>query len=303
MEKNHLPVFHLQYGSSNKWTGTVSSHEKTDMIANVLTIAGTDPSGGAGISADLKTFSALGTYGMAAITAVVAQNTVGVRSFQPLDPAFVADQIDAVFDDVTVSAVKIGMVATAGIAEAVASCLSKHPECPVVLDPVMVAKSGDLLLKQDAIAAIRDKLVPIATLITPNLSEAAVLLEKERPDSIDTMKAVLPELHRLGAEWVMLKGGNLPEAASENSIDFLYGKGGTEMLSAPRIRTQNIHGTGCTLSAAIAAYMTRLPLPDSVREAKAYLTEALAESGKLDVGHGHGPVHHFHNLWKSFAAR
>ena len=273
------------------------------MIANVLTIAGTDPSGGAGISADLKTFSALGTYGMAAITAVVAQNTMGVRSFQPLDPAFVADQINAVFDDVAVSAVKIGMVATAGIAEVIAGCLSKHPECPVVLDPVMVAKSGDLLLKQDAIAAIRDKLVPIATVITPNLSEAAVLLGKETPDSIEAMKAILPELRQLGSGWIMLKGGNLPETVSENSIDFLCGENGTEMLSAPRIRTQNVHGTGCTLSAAIAAFMTKQPLADSVRMAKNYLTEALAESDKLNVGHGHGPVHHFHDLWKSLAIR
>lgn len=273
------------------------------MIANVLTIAGTDPSGGAGVSADLKTFSALGTYGMAAVTAVVAQNTVGVRSFLPLDPSFVADQINAVFDDISVSAVKIGMVATAGIAEAVADCLAKYPECPVVLDPVMVAKSGDLLLKQDAIAAIRDRLVPIATIITPNLSEAAVLLEREIPDSIDSMKAILPELHRLGTGWVMLKGGNLPETVSENSVDFLYGDDGIEMLSSPRIQTKNVHGTGCTLSAAIAAYMTRLSLPDSVRSAKAYLTKALAESGKLDVRQGHGPVHHFHDVWKSLTVR
>ena len=244
------------------------------MIANVLTIAGTDPSGGAGISADLKTFSALGVYGMAAITAVVAQNTMGVRSFQPLDPAFVADQIDAVFDDVTVAAVKIGMVATAGIAEAVATCLSRHPGCPVVLDPVMVAKSGDLLLKPDAIAAIRDKLVPLAAIVTPNLSEAAVLLDSQTPDTIEAMQALLPALH------------------------FLYGEGTIRKLAAPRIKTGNVHGTGCTLSAAIAAFMTRLPVPESVKKAKDYLTKALAESDRLDVGHGHGPVHHFHAVWK-----
>lgn len=268
------------------------------MIANVLTIAGTDPSGGAGISADLKTFSALGTYGMAAITAVVAQNTMGVRSFQPLDPAFVADQIDAVFDDVAVAAVKIGMVATAGIAEAIAERLSRYPDCPVVLDPVMVAKSGDLLLKPDAIAAIREKLVPLATIITPNLAEAAVLLDTETPDTVDAMKALLPPLHALGSKWVMLKGGNLPEAASKDSVDFLYGEGAGRQLTAPRIRTDNVHGTGCTLSAAIAAFMTRLPIPESVEKAKDYLTKALAESDRLDVGHGHGPVHHFHEMWK-----
>ena len=268
------------------------------MIANVLTIAGTDPSGGAGISADLKTFSALGVYGMAAITAVVAQNTMGVRSFQPLEPAFVADQIDAVFDDVAVAAVKIGMVATAGIAEAVAECLSRRPDCPVVLDPVMVAKSGDLLLKPDAIAAIREKLVPLATIITPNLSEAAVLLDGQTPDTVEAMQALLPALHALGPQWVMLKGGNLPESASKDSIDFLYGKGTVMKLAAPRIKTGNVHGTGCTLSAAIAAFMTRLPVPESVEKAKDYLTKALAESDKLDVGHGHGPVHHFHSIWK-----
>ncbi len=265
------------------------------MIAHVLTIAGTDPSGGAGISADLKTFSALGVYGMAAITAVVAQNTVGVRSFQALNPDFVADQIDAVFDDVRVDAVKVGMVATAGIAEAVAACLRKHPECPVVLDPVMVAKSGDLLLESDAIAAIRDKLVPISTLITPNLKEAGVLLDREAPATVDAMKAVLPDLSALGPQWVLLKGGNL---SGNDPVDFLCGQGRVFPLHAPRIDTVNVHGTGCTLSAAIAALMTRMPLPESVRCAKRYLTKALAESGKLNVGHGHGPVHHFHAMWK-----
>lgn len=176
------------------------------MIANVLTIAGTDPSGGAGISADLKTFSALGTYGMAAITAVVAQNTMGVKSFQPLDPSFVGDQIDAVFEDVKVDAVKIGMVATAAIAEVIAERLAKYPKCPVVLDTVMVAKSGDTLLQADAIEAIRDKLVPMANIITPNLKEASVLLGSDIPTSVVDMKTALPRLHALGPEWVLRKG-------------------------------------------------------------------------------------------------
>ena len=247
------------------------------MIANVLTIAGTDPSGGAGISADLKTFSALGTYGMAAITAVVAQNTQGVRSFRTLEPAFVA---------------------TAAIAEAIADTLEKHPACPVVLDPVMVAKSGDILLKPDAIAAIRDRLVPMATIITPNLPEAAVLLDRDAPDTLAGMRAMLPPLHALGARWIMLKGGSLPETASKDSADFLSGEGKIIPLSAPRIHTNNLHGTGCTLSAAIAALMTRMPLPESVAAAKQYLTGALQASASLNVGHGHGPVHHFHSCWK-----
>lgn len=268
------------------------------MIANVLTIAGTDPSGGAGISADLKTFSALGTYGMAAITAVVAQNTQGVRSFRTLEPAFVAEQIDAVFDDVEVAAVKIGMVATAAIAGAIADTLEKHPACPVVLDPVMVAKSEDILLKPDAIAAIRDRLVPMATIITPNLPEAAVLLDTDAPDTLEGMRAMLPELHALGARWIMLKGGSLPETASKDSTDFLSGDGKITMLTAPRIQTNNLHGTGCTLSAAIAALMTRMPLPESVAAAKRYLTDALQASASLNVGHGYGPVHHFHACWK-----
>ena len=265
------------------------------MIANVLTIAGTDPSGGAGISADLKTFSALGTYGMAAITAVVAQNTMGVKSSQPLDPSFVGDQIDAVFEDVKVDAVKIGMVATAAIAEVIAERLVKYPKSRVVLDTVMVAKSGDTLLQADAIEAIRDKLVPMANIITPNLKEASVLLGSDIPTSVVDMKTALPRLHALGPEWVLLKGGYLP---GYDSVDFLYGDGKTTELHAPRIETKNVHGTGCTLSAAIAAFMTRMSLPDAVKMAKDYLTKALADSGKLNVGHGHGPVHHFHAIWK-----
>ncbi|AHI67888.1 bifunctional hydroxymethylpyrimidine kinase/phosphomethylpyrimidine kinase [Burkholderia thailandensis] len=265
------------------------------MIANVLTIAGTDPTGGAGIQADLKAFSAMRAYGMAAITAVVAQNTAGVRGFRALDPAFVADQIDAVFDDVAVHAVKIGMIATAPIAEAVAAALVRHRPAPVVLDPVMVAKSGDRLLDPDAVDAIRDKLVPIATLITPNLPEAGVLLGRGEPRTLAEMHAAAAELHTLGSRWVLLKGGHLP---GERSVDVLRGPAAaTVELSAPRVATKNDHGTGCTLSAAIAALLPRHSVEDSVCRAKAYLSDALAASGQLDVGHGHGPVHHFHALW------
>ena len=264
------------------------------MISNVLTVAGTDPTGGAGIQADLKVFSAHGTYGMSVVTAVVAQNTRGVRGFVALQPGFVADQLAAVFDDVRVDAVKIGRVANAAIAEAIAESLDRYPTCPVVLDPVMVAKSGDHLLEQDAVAAIRDRLVPRATVITPNLPEATVLLGRDTEiDDLAGMRAALDELRGLGSEWVLLKGGHL---GSGDSVDILTGAETIE-LTAPRIATTNDHGTGCTLSAAIAALLPNSDVPSAVRGAKAYLTEALRHADELEVGSGHGPVHHFHALW------
>jgi hydroxymethylpyrimidine/phosphomethylpyrimidine kinase len=267
------------------------------MIPNVLSIAGTDPTGGAGIHADLKTFSAQGAYGMAVVTAVVAQNTQGVRSFVTLEADFIADQIDAVFEDVRVDAVKIGMVATAAIAEAIAGRLRHHDAKRIVLDPVMVAKSGHHLLRPDAIAAIRDVLVPLSTLITPNLPEAAVLLGAEPQWSRAEMLARAKDLRKLGPEWVLLKGGHLE--GSTESTDILLGSGDSVELSAPRITTRNDHGTGCTLSAAIAALLPRHGMEESVRRAKDYLSGALAASDELTVGHGHGPLHHFHALWRS----
>lgn len=267
------------------------------MIANVLTIAGTDPSGGAGIQADIKTFSALGAYATSVITAVVAQNTQGVRSFVALEPDFVADQIDAVLDDVRVDAVKIGMVANASIAEAIAERLRHHDAKNVVLDPVMVAKSGHHLLEPEAVAAVRDLLVPLSTVITPNLPEAAVLLDIEPSWTLEEMHARAAELHRLGSKWVLLKGGHL--AGSEQSVDLLYDGQEIIELSAPRIETKNDHGTGCTLSAAIAALLPSTSVEESVRRAKAYMHAALAASGELDVGHGHGPLHHFYRIWNA----
>jgi hydroxymethylpyrimidine/phosphomethylpyrimidine kinase len=267
------------------------------MIPNVLSIAGTDPTGGAGIHADLKTFSAQGAYGMAAVTAVVAQNTQGVRSFVTLEPSFIADQIDAVFEDVRVDAVKIGMVATAAIAEAIAQRLKHHGATRIVLDPVMVAKSGHHLLRPDAVAAIRDVLVPLSTLITPNLPEAAVLLGAEPQWSRAEMQVRATDLLKLGAQWVLLKGGHLEGSAE--STDILLGNGGSVEFSAPRITTKNDHGTGCTLSAAITALLPRYGMEESVRRAKDYLSGALAASDELSVGHGHGPLHHFHALWRS----
>jgi hydroxymethylpyrimidine/phosphomethylpyrimidine kinase len=264
------------------------------VIPNVLTIAGTDPSGGAGIQADLKAFSALGAYGTSVITALVAQNTRGVRSVQMVEPAFVAAQIDAVFDDVRIDAVKIGMVATAGIATVIADRLAHHSARNVVLDPVMVAKSGDRLLAEDAVAAVRDRLVPRADVITPNLPEAAVLIGHPRAIARAEMPEAARALHRLGPRWVLLKGGHLD---GPDSTDLLFDGRTAIELPARRIDTRNTHGTGCTLSAAIAALLPRLDTVEAVRQAKAYLTAALAASGRLEVGGGHGPVHHFHALW------
>ena len=270
-------------------------------IPNVLTIAGTDPSGGAGIQADLKAFSAAGAYGMSVITAVVAQNTQGVRAFQALDPGFVFDQAAAVFEDVQVDAVKIGMVANAGIIEAITKALDTYTDkatCPVVLDPVMVAKSGDSLLDADTEGALRDQLVPRSTLITPNLPEASVLLGlDEEMDGLEQMKGNVDKLLALGCDWVLLKGGHLEGHTSELSTDILIGPDTRIELTAPRIATTNDHGTGCTLSAAIAARLPRMDMESAVREAKEYLTAALKHADQLNVGHGHGPVHHFHNLW------
>ncbi|WP_018412616.1 bifunctional hydroxymethylpyrimidine kinase/phosphomethylpyrimidine kinase [Methyloversatilis thermotolerans] len=264
------------------------------MIHNVLTIAGTDPTGGAGIQADLKTFSALGAYGMSAITAVVAQNTRGVRSFVALEPDFVGEQIDAVFDDVRVDAVKVGMIANAAIARVVADRLRRHARCPVVVDPVMVAKSGDHLLLPDAVAALRDELLPLATLITPNLPEAAVLLDCPPPQTLDDMRAMLVALCALGPRWVLLKGGHL---RAPHSTDLLGGPEGALELPAQRIATTRDHGTGCTLAAAAAALLPGNDLVRAVCRAKEYLNAALAAAAELDVGSGRGPVHHFHALW------
>ena len=264
------------------------------LIPNVLTIAGTDPTGGAGIQADLKAFSAHGAYGMSVVTAVVAQNTRGVGSIVAMEPEFVAEQIAAVFDDVRVDAVKIGMVANAEIADAITQSLDKYAQCPVVLDPVMVAKSGDHLLNQQDVDAIRERLVPRATLITPNLPEAAVLLGRDTEmASIEEMRESLADLRDLGADWVLLKGGHLDGA---ESLDILTGEETAE-FTAPRVDTINDHGTGCTLSAAIAALVPRYGYVEAVRRAKEYLTAALRHADELDVGSGHGPVHHFHALW------
>lgn len=265
---------------------------KTPPIA--LTIAGSDSGGGAGIQADLKTFSALGAYGASVITAITAQNTRAVTAVQLLPPALIDAQLAAVFDDLPPHAVKIGMVGDAANIRTVAAFLRAHRHIPIVLDPVMVAKSGDKLLQDDAVAALREELLPLAALITPNLPEAGVLLGRDIADHAD-MEHAARDLLALGAQAVLLKGGHLQ---SDDSND-LFANGKTSLwLAAPRHPGRNTHGTGCTLSSAIAAHLAHgKPLQSAVEAGKAYIASAIAQAGRLNVGHGHGPVHHFHAWW------
>jgi hydroxymethylpyrimidine/phosphomethylpyrimidine kinase len=264
-------------------------------IPNVLSIAGSDPSGGAGIQADLKTFSALGVYGAAAITALTAQNTRGVSAVQVVDPSFVAQQIDMIFEDIRVDAVKIGMLANAGIIARVAACLRHWQPRWIVLDPVMIAKSGHRLLDEAAISALHTELLPLASIVTPNLPEAAALLDRPVPGHWDAMAEIARELQAAGASRVLLKGGHLPGTASP---DLLLSEGVATKLDASRIETKNTHGTGCSLSSAIAALLPQhRDVVTAVCAAKTYITGAIAASGRLTVGCGHGPVHHFHQLW------
>jgi hydroxymethylpyrimidine/phosphomethylpyrimidine kinase len=266
------------------------------MIRNVLSIAGSDPSGGAGIQADLKTFAARGVYGMAVVTALTAQNTRGVSGVEAVSPGFVEDQIEAIFEDIRVDAVKIGMIANAGIARAVAGVLSGHQTIPVVLDPVMVAKGGSVLLAPDAVEVLTTRLVPLAAMLTPNLPEAAALLGE--PEAVDRagMAAQAMRLRALGPGSVLIKGGHLE---GEGSPDVLATLDGLEWYEAARVATQNTHGTGCTLSSAIAAELAKgVDAQEAVRAAKAYIAGAIAAADRLSVGSGHGPVHHFHALWR-----
>lgn len=268
-------------------------------IANVLTIAGLDPSGGAGILADVKAMSACGTYGMAVVAALTAQNTCGVSGWQPVAPDFVRAQIDAIFEDIRVDAVKIGMLGTPEVIDAVAEALERHRPPFVVLDPVMVAKGGDRLLAKEAESALCERLLPLTTVITPNLPEAAVLAGEAEIRERGEMPALARKLlERLAPDaWVYLKGGHLTESESP---DLLLSRETSLTFEAPRISTKNTHGTGCTLSAAIAAQLGRgESLPEAVRKAKAYVYEAIAHADELGVGHGHGPTNHFATLWRN----
>jgi hydroxymethylpyrimidine/phosphomethylpyrimidine kinase len=264
-------------------------------IRNVLSIAGSDPSGGAGIQADLKTFAARGVYGMAAITALTAQNTQGVSGVQRVSADFVAQQIAAVFADIRVDAVKIGMIANGDIAAAVATALAPHRGIPIVLDPVMIAKGGASLLDSKAVSILINQLLPLATVITPNLPEAAVLLAEPEAHDRATMQAQAHRLFALGAKAVLLKGGHLP---GEDCPDVLAHAAGTVWFEGKRIKTANTHGTGCSLSSALAAELAKgLGISDAAAIAKAWLNGAVSGADILDVGSGHGPVHHFHGLW------
>lgn len=259
-----------------------------------LTIAGSDSSGGAGIQADLKTFSALGVYGASVVTALTAQNTQGVAGIHPVPADFVTAQIDAVFADLDVRAVKIGMVADAAVIDAIFAGLLRWSPAQVVLDPVMVATSGARLLEPDAVEALRSKLVPRVQLMTPNLPEAAALLDEAIAESESDIARQGRRLRALGCAAVLIKGGH---GRGSESIDYLVTHDGVLPLAAPRLATKNTHGTGCSLSSAIAAGLARGDdMETAVRGAKAYITAAIAAADRLGVGHGHGPIHHFHRL-------
>ena len=259
-----------------------------------LTIAGSDSSGGAGIEADLKTFSALGVYGACAITAVTAQNTTGVFAIHDVPADVIAAQIDAVFADLDIDAVKIGMLATASAIAAVAAVLDRHRPHNVVLDPVMIASSGERLLREDALGALRG-LIRRARVITPNLPEAAALLDAPPARDEAEMRGQAEKLLARGAGAVLITGGH---AGGPESVDFLVEAGRCLRLAAPRVATKNTHGTGCTLASALAGGLAKgLSLDEAARQAKTYVSAALAAADRLAIGAGHGPLHHFHAWW------
>lgn len=264
-------------------------------MATALTIAGSDSGGGAGIQADLKTFCARGVYGASVITALTAQNTRAVTAVEGVSIPMIRAQIAAVFDDIAVDAVKIGMLGTPDVIAAVADGLAGFPG-PVVLDPVMVAKSGDALLAAEAETALAEMLLPRATLLTPNLPEAARLLGTAEDDDPTAMQAAGQALRAMGPHAILMKGGH---GRGATCMDLLLDGADTPLrLDAPRIDTRNTHGTGCTLSAAIAAELAKgLPLRDAVTAAHGYLQGAIAAADRLGIGNGHGPVHHFHEVW------
>ncbi len=262
----------------------------------VLTIAGSDSGGGAGIQADLKTFSANGCYGMSVITALTAQNTVGVTDIHPVPVKFVRAQIEAVLSDIGADAVKIGMLFSPELIRCVAEELDRFQVKNIVLDPVMVATSGDKLLQDDAVQALKDLLIPLASIITPNLPEAEILLGHviSSPDAVAQAAA---ELTELGCPDILIKGGHFEDGDSDDLLYFGRVKRKV-LLPAARINTTNTHGTGCTLSSAIAAYLARgKDVDEAVLLAKEYITRAIAAGAGYELGKGHGPVHHFYRIF------
>ena len=260
-----------------------------------LTIAGSDSGGGAGIQADLKTFAALGVYGASVITAVTAQNTKRVAAIHDVPGEFVAVQMDAVFSDLDVSAVKIGMLSQAPVIEAVADGLDRWRQGRVVLDPVVASSSGDRLLATSAIGALKRTLIPRALVITPNLPEAAMLLDSTVAKDEEEMRAQAEQLIKFGAKAVLIKGGHRQDA---ESVDLLVEPASMTRFAAARIAASDIHGTGCALSSAIAAFLAKgMDLVGATRGAKNYVTAAIAASGRVKVGNGRAPVHHFYEWW------
>ncbi|WP_261883546.1 bifunctional hydroxymethylpyrimidine kinase/phosphomethylpyrimidine kinase [Vibrio pelagius] len=259
----------------------------------VLTIAGSDSGGGAGIQADIKAMSATGSFACSVITAITSQNTQGVSAIFPIPLDHVASQLDAVFSDLNVVAVKVGMLADSNIIKVVADKIKQYQPKHLVIDPVMVATSGDLLLEQSAISTLKETLIPLADIITPNLPEGAALTGKPVPESEADMQDMVEELRALGAKAVLLKGGHLEQ--DENSNDLMILPTSTALISAKRFPTKNTHGTGCTLSSAIASYLAQgNELTQSVELGKRYISEAIAHADQLNVGQGHGPVNHFY---------
>ncbi len=262
-----------------------------------LSIAGSDSGGGAGIQADLKTFSALGCYGMTVITALTAQNTTGVSGIHPVPPEFVEKQLDAVFSDIGADAVKIGMLYSAELIEKVAFKLRRYNAQNIVLDPVMVATSGDKLLQDDAVEAIIRYLMPLAAVVTPNLPEASILVNRDIVN-LDQIREAARELATHDSKAALIKGGHLAEGESSSDLLYIADEKRFLTLEDERIRTANTHGTGCTLSSAIAAYLARgLDLANAVKRAKTYVTEAIRAGARYEIGKGHGPVKHFYRQW------
>lgn len=262
----------------------------------VLTIAGTDPTGGAGIQADLKTFSALGCYGMSVITALVAQNTCGVRAIHSVPPAFVQAQLQAVLDDILPDAIKIGMVHSLELVNVIADVLKQHPQIPVVFDPVMIATSGDRLIEERTVEAIVAQLFPLATLITPNMDEAS-LLANIPVRTVEDMQTAAKKIMNMGTNALLLKGGHLE---SDELTSLLIGKEGLiKTLHSDKIETKNMHGSGCTLSSAIAAYLAQgYLLTEAVSKAQDYVHDAVYNAVDVVVGKGNGPLNHFYNPQK-----
>ncbi|MCJ8340708.1 MAG: bifunctional hydroxymethylpyrimidine kinase/phosphomethylpyrimidine kinase [Pseudomonadales bacterium] len=279
-----------------KQSAALQSQRAASQVKNhtpiVLTVAGSDSGGGAGIQADIKTISATGSYACTVITALTAQNTLGVTGVLPIEQAFIEQQFAAVFSDIAVDVVKIGMLGDAATIKTVATALKKHPVKHIVLDPVMVATSGDLLLAREAISSLIYELLPLATVITPNIPEALALLGRDPGQSVEDGLQLCRELLELGSQSVLVKGGHLTGATSS---DYWLSHSQQQIFSSARIDTKNTHGTGCTLSSAIASYLAQgQDLTSAIGSAKGYISEAIKQADQLQIGSGAGPVHHFY---------